>query len=213
MIDIEKNKAKFIEIVNSIERNFDKNALIDKLNNSDFFEAPASTKYHMSVKGGLCQHCLNVYSNLLDLVKSKGLENTISLDSIKIVSLFHDFSKMNLYKEGYKNVKVYCESGSKEDGLGKFDWVSKKQYEIIDDDNRFIYGSHEDTAEFMTRCFIPLTLDESIAIKNHHGTFSYDYASKKMVGLVFEKYTLAFLLFIADSISAFIDEIGGNSSE
>ena len=29
--------------------------------NSDFFTAPASTKYHSAYEGGLCQHSINVY--------------------------------------------------------------------------------------------------------------------------------------------------------
>lgn len=218
-IDIEKNKQEFIELINSIEREFNKEKLINKLLNTDFFTAPASAKYHLNVEGGLCQHSLNVYNNLKALVELKGFTKTdegepkeqikeiISDDSIKIVALLHDISKINTYKIGYRNVKVYCDSGTKEDGNGKFSWVTEKQYEYVDDNERFIYGSHEDTSEFMVGCFIPLTVEESIAIKNHHGAFNTDDLSrKKTLGLIFERYRLAVLLHLADSMSTYIDE-------
>ena len=61
---IEQNKQTFIELINSIERDFNKEKLINWLENSDFFYAPASTKYHSNFEGGLCSHCLSVYYSL-----------------------------------------------------------------------------------------------------------------------------------------------------
>ena len=137
VINIEENKNEFITLIESIGREFNKSALINKLNSTDFFIAPASAKYHLNVEGGLCQHSLNVYYNLKKLVEMKGLSEIISEDSIKIVALLHDISKINTYKKGFKNMKVYSESGNREDGLGKYSWVSVEQYEYVDDDSRF----------------------------------------------------------------------------
>ena len=54
---IEKNKLEFIELVRSIHREgMDTESLIKKLENSDFFVAPASTIYHNAYDGGLCEH-------------------------------------------------------------------------------------------------------------------------------------------------------------
>ena len=95
---IETNKQRFIELINGIERpGVDKERLIDKLINSDFFEAPASTIYHNAFAGGLCEHSLHVYETLSKLCKSlyEGQECPYSEDSIRIVALFHDFDKMN----------------------------------------------------------------------------------------------------------------------
>lgn len=204
LIDVELNKTRFIELIMSIERDFDKKKLIDKLVNSDFFVAPASTKYHLCVEGGLCQHSLDVYENLKRLAACTGYSNS---DSIKIVGLLHDISKMNTYRLGYRNVKVYSESGNKEDALGKFSWVSERVYEYIDDADRFTYGSHEDNSEFMVGCFLPLTLEESVAIKHHHGAFTKDgETQKRTLNCVFDKYPLAVLLHSADMISTYIDE-------
>ena len=105
---IEKNKQEFISLINSVDREgVRKEELINKLVASDFFIAPASTKYHGSYPGGLCDHCLCVYHNLKSLVETKHLQDTIGINSIIIVSLLHDFSKMNFYKRDYRNKKVY----------------------------------------------------------------------------------------------------------
>lgn len=186
------NKQKFIDLINSIEREgFKKEELLTKLENSDFYYAPASVKYHNSFKGGLVDHCLCVYNNLKSLVISKHLEETISEDSIKIVSVFHDISKMNFYEEYDKNVKVE----------GK--WVQEKCFKIRD--NRFIFGSHEENSYFIASKYIPLTYDESIAIINHMGGMGFD-SSQHTVGEVFSQSSLATLLFVADTISTYIDE-------
>ena len=46
-MDVQNNKMRFIELVKSINREgFDKEQLLYKLENSDFFRAPASAIYH-----------------------------------------------------------------------------------------------------------------------------------------------------------------------
>ena len=61
---IEQNKQTFIDLIRSIERDFDKDKLLNWLENSDFFYAPASTRYHSNFEGGLCAHSLSVYYSL-----------------------------------------------------------------------------------------------------------------------------------------------------
>ena len=205
---IMNNKTDFIGLLRSIEREgADIDRLISKLEHSDFFVAPASTQYHGSYEGGLCDHCLNVYCNLLQLAEMKADMLGINVDEVKqsliIVALLHDISKMNTYKTGVKNEKVYSENGSKYDDLGRFDWVSKKIYVTRDD--KFIFGSHESTSEYIARTFIPLTLEESVAILHHMGSMSWDSA-KDNIGEVFNTYWLALLLYQADMLATYVDE-------
>lgn len=181
------------------------NGLIDKLKTNGFFESPASTKYHNAFRGGLVEHSLNVYHNLKDLVHMKGLENEISEDSIIICGLLHDFSKMGMYEATSKNKKVYSPTGSKYDELGKFDWVAEMGYATKDSKDRFIYGNHEETSEFMIRNYIPLKVEESIAILYHHAGMSFD-STKMDVGAIYGTYKLPVLLHTADMLSAFVDE-------
>ena len=180
--------------------------LKEKLENSDFMTAPASTKYHASYAGGLVDHSLNVYYNLCSLVKSKHLEDKIPSDSIAICALLHDFSKMNLYTTTVRNKKYYYDAGSKYDELGRFDWVSEMTYTIKPESERFIYGNHEETSEFMVRTYIPLKYEESMAILHHHMGMSYDSTQGNSAMNAASKFPLVALLHMADFIATAIDE-------
>ena len=236
---IKKNKESFINILSNAvsERpGCDLEGLLNKLESSDFYIAPASTKYHGAYKGGLVDHSLNVYYNMLSLAKNKRLlaihklvpedetidisnvdettkmkdiiiEGEIEADSIAIVALLHDFSKMNYYKLDYRNKKVYCESGSKHENNGRFDWVTVPSYITAPQEERFLYGSHEETSEFMIRQFIPLTYQESTAVLHHHFALGFD--SIKDVGVVsniYNRYPIATLLHLADCLACYVDE-------
>lgn len=204
--DLAAMKEEFISLINSITREgMNKELLLAKLENSDFYTAPASTKFHNAVKGGLLDHSLNVYRNLKSLVEKKGLSDKISEDSIKIVGLLHDLAKINNYEIFYKNEKRYSDYGSKRDEGGKFDWVAVQGYKVVDDSNKFIFGNHEQTCEYMIRTFVPLSYTESTAILHHHGGKGWDSAQDN-INAVFNRYPLAVLLHIADMLSAYIDE-------
>lgn len=203
-LQIADNKTRFIELVNSIEREgFLKEQLIAKLENSDFFYAPASTKYHCSYKGGLCEHSLHVYDNLVKLDEIKG--TNLNPDTMKIVALFHDISKMNLYEAYFQNKKNYHAGGSKHDEGGSYDWEAVSAYKVREAKDRFIFGNHEQTSEFMLRTYCPLTYEESIAILHHHAAMSWDSAQDN-IGEVFNRYSLATMIHLADMLSAYIDE-------
>ena len=106
---IEKNKREFIELISTIHRDGAKiDKLIDKLCSSDFFTAPASTNYHCGYVGGLCEHSLNVYHNLVSIAKDKPILYGCEDDSIKIVALLHDISKMNIYeKTSDRSIRIW----------------------------------------------------------------------------------------------------------
>lgn len=201
---IEENKNQFIELISGIERGgFLKEQLISFLENSDFFTAPASTKYHGSYPGGLCEHCLDTYKEL-KMLSEKFPQFFYTEDTIRIVSLLHDISKINLYKKDIHNKKVYHESGSKSDNLGRFDWVSEQVY-IIDKEHRFIYGNHEQTSEFIVRQYVPLMVEESVALLNHHGGTAYD-STPVNISEIFNNYPLSLLLHNADMLASYLDQ-------
>ena len=204
---LKENQEKFCELLRSIERKgANIEGLISKLESSDFFEAPASAKYHNSMKGGLVDHCLNVYYNLESLVKNKHLQDLIPEESIIICGLLHDMVKMNYYERVARNVKKCYRYGKKRDELGTFDWVAELGYKVRDEEERFIYGNHEETSEFMIRQYIPLHVEESAAILVHHHSLGYDSAPISTTSKTMERYHLACLLHIADMISTYIDE-------
>lgn len=201
---ISENKQDFCELLSKITRpGANITGLLNFLEASDFFVAPASTKFHSSYKGGLCQHSLNVYYNLYTLCTKNDM-TTYDKESILICGLLHDLSKVNYYKTTYKNVKKYHEFGAKRDEGGTFDWVSEQSYMIIPEEERFIYGNHEATAEYMVSNYIPLTTEESIAILHHHGEIGNN--SQPQASMVYGRYPFAMLLHVADMISTYEDE-------
>ena len=97
------NKKTFVEILSGTNRKGIENVL-SKLEELGFFEAPASTKFHLSCKGGLLQHSLNVYEAamlLRDQVRDRKpeLKKDLPLDSVVICSLLHDVCKTDIYVE------------------------------------------------------------------------------------------------------------------
>ena len=71
----------------------------------------------------------------------------------------------------------------------------------------FKYSATDETAEFMIRQFVPLTYQESTAVLHHHFALSFDSIKDTgVVGNVYNRYAIATLLHVADTISAFIDE-------
>jgi len=218
---IAENKAVFIDTLRSISRKgCNIEGLINKLESSDFFTAPASTKYHGAFEGGLCWHSLNVYRQMCRLVAEEAVSElsdatgtsyilnndiVIESDSIKITALLHDFSKMNFYETYVMNKKVYSPNGNKSDEQGRFDWVAVSAYKVRDPENRFIFSTHGHTSEYMTSCFIPLNVDESAAITWHMGGMDAQNMSAD-VSLVYNQYPLAMLLHLADMVATYIDE-------
>ena len=177
-------KEKFIELLRSTNRGGIEN-LIDFLDRTDFFTAPASTRFHNSFEGGLLAHSLNVYTALKKLVGSEWPEDTIIL-----VSLLHDICKVNMYKVDYRNKKD--ETGT---------WV-KEPYYTTDD---LMPLGHGEKSVMLISEFIKLTKEELYAIRWHMGGFepkeNHGYLSK-----AYEKYPLAVYTHMADIMATYILE-------
>jgi len=91
---IELNKDLSLSFLRSVQRPGVEN-LIRYLYNSDYFTAPASTRFHNSFPGGLCLHSLNLVHAFNDA--NKQLLNPLPLDSVVICGLLHDLCKVNAY--------------------------------------------------------------------------------------------------------------------
>ncbi len=152
---------------------------------SDFFTAPASTRFHGSHEGGLAEHSLNVYDCLHQYLNRERVKETYGLDysdeSIAIVSLLHDVCKINCYKPGTRNVKD-------EHGV----WHSVPTYEF---DDKLPYG-HGEKSVYILSGYMRLTREEAFAIRYHMG-FSGTEDSRN-VGSAFAMYPLSLALSIAD---------------
>ena len=167
--------------------------------NSDFFTAPASTKYHLSTEGGLLIHSLNVYRCLKDYLERQQVKDLFGLsyseETIAITSLLHDLCKVNIYKTGYRNVK---------DAQGI--WQKVPMYEIED---TLPYG-HGEKSVYMISGYMKLTREEAFAIRYHMGFSGSE--DERNVGKAFGMFPLAVALSIADTEATFFLEKQSQSS-
>lgn len=80
--------------------------LINFIEKSDFFKAPASTRFHGSYEGGLLEHSLNVYKLLCEKVKNCPVEINVSQDSLIIIGYYMIFVKLIFIKLIIEMLKI-----------------------------------------------------------------------------------------------------------
>lgn len=181
--------------------------LIAYLEKSDFFTAPASTRFHGSHPGGLAEHSLNVYNALIfhyENLKDSDYElPVIPEDSLIIVALMHDICKVNTYHETWKNEKVYHDKGTKSDPGGKFDWEVTPGYKR----DPLLAMGHAGKSVFILQQFIKLSVVEAQAIFWHMGAYDISlYMTLNELSQAYEENPLAFLLNQADMTCTYIIE-------
>lgn len=159
---------------------------------SDFFTAPASTRYHGAEAGGLCRHSLNVYDCLCDQLARPRMKNLYGIhyseESIAISALLHDLCKINFYRVESRNVK--------KNGV----WQAVPYYTI---DDRLPYG-HGEKSVYIISGFMRLTRDEAFAIRYHMGFSGPE--DNGTIGKALEMFPLAFALCVADMEAAYFME-------
>jgi hypothetical protein len=180
-------KDEFVEIYQMCIKREGADRLLQHLlsSSSDFFTAPASTRFHGSYEGGLAEHSINVYECLCDYLARERVQDLYGIEAseetIAIVALLHDLCKMNFYKPGFRNVKD-------DNGV----WQKVPTYEI---DDKLPYG-HGEKSVYMISGFMRLTREEAFAIRYHMGFSGTEPAGN--VGSAFEMFPLAFALSTAD---------------
>lgn len=105
-IQIEENKERYLSILKFtplLNSYAGTHELIHYLDNSDFFTAPASINYHGKYEGGLCEHCLQVYDNIMKI--SKVFECDYSEKELTLISLLHDICKVGVYQKQFRDKK------------------------------------------------------------------------------------------------------------
>ena len=191
---LEENQEKFIQIFNKYITREGSDNLLDWLINSDFFTAPASTKFHSAYEGGLCAHSLKVFDRFVALLKleyGEDFTGKISMESVAIIALLHDVCKVDFYKVDYRNTKV--------DGQ----WVQVPYYTIED---KLPYG-HGEKSVYIVSSFIKLSREEAMSINWHGGGFddrvrggSYALAD------AYYKFPNAMIFHSADMMATYLDE-------
>mgnify|MGYP004606688221 FL=1 len=184
-------KDEFIDIFESNITREGSKKLLEWLKGTDFFTAPASTRYHCACEGGLLKHSINVYNVMMKHFE----EMKDSKESFAIVSLLHDICKVQYYKISQRNVKNEV-TGT---------WEKVPFYSVED---AFPFG-HGEKSVFLIERFMRLKTAEAMAIRWHMGGF--DEAVKGgsyAISLAYDKFPIAVKLHIADLEATYLHEKG-----
>ena len=200
MLDLLDYKDKFNHLLLSTKRKGVK-VLLEYIElQTDFYNAPASTKYHGNFEGGLLQHSLAVCNNLFSLKSaffaSLFKEHKITDDQLYIASLLHDICKTNVYKRFKRNFKNPT-TGQWEE---RDEWTFDDQYP----------AGHGEKSVIILQKYITLTDNEIMAIRWHMGAYddsARQFAGGQALSKAMEQYPLVLALHLADQITSFIDKI------
>lgn len=200
----QQNIERFEKLLKEVDRDgIDK--LLEYIRKSDFYTAPASTRYHSCHEGGLLEHSLNVADCLLDKFEDNKwhhiMWDEVGRESAILCALLHDLCKTNYYAIEYRNKKIYSEHGSKVDSQGKFDWESVPSYTVND---KYPYG-HGEKSVMMIEGFIKLSPMERYMIRWHMG-FSEPKENWGSLGNAIRKYPAILAIHEADLEATYLLE-------
>lgn len=148
--DIEKNAQEIDSLLRATKRPGIEN-LADWLKTTDFYTAPASSKYHLNSVGGLAVHSLNVFHCLQKMVADGMVK--LEPDTVAITTLLHDLCKANFYKKETRAVTVDGETRNRE---------------VWTIDDPFPAGHGDKSCYFIQR-YIQLTEEEYAMVRHHMG--------------------------------------------
>lgn len=206
------NIAKFEELLSEVKRE-GINDLLGFIRKSDFYTAPASTRFHLSEEGGLLKHSLHVYECLNAKQSApiwKDVLKNVNRETILIVSLLHDLCKTYYYTTDYKNQKTYDEEKVKfasprevkHDAKGDYIWETVPCFTV---DNKCPLGHGSKSVVFILQ-YMKLSMEEITAITYHMGAYC-DSSQWTELGQAYEKYPLALALHQADMEATHILEV------
>lgn len=180
------------------------NNLIEYIRKSDFYTAPASTRFHSCHEGGLLEHSLNVYDCLKQKYEQPEYESVfenIKNDSIIITALLHDLCKANMYIVEMKNKKVYSDHGKKSDSNGRYDWESVPGYTV---EEKFPLG-HGEKSVIIAMNYIELKPEEVMGIRFHMG-FTEPKEMYNSLSAAIRKYPFVLAVHEADLEASYLLE-------
>lgn len=179
----------FVELLRTTNRDGIEELIRYLQEETDFFTAPASTKYHGAFAGGLLMHSINVCAELRLDPNSK----VYPTETLIIVALLHDICKANCYRTEKRNVK---ENGG---------WVEKQVYVFEDE----LPLGHGEKSLYLASKFIKLSDEEAAAIRWHMGAFDNAFrGGDRGLNAAYEKYPLAVMLHLADMRATYLVERG-----
>ena len=197
-MNIDKNITRFELELGKVQRpGMDK--LLEYIRGSDFYRAPASTKYHLACPGGLLQHSLNVLDALRGLLQWNNVEkhweyhtackivDIIPDDGVIMMALLHDICKTHFYSTSTRNQK-----NERTD-----QWEKVPFYTV----NDMMPLGHGAKSAMIVKQYTTLTSQEMYAIWHHMG-MTGDYENDIAVGKSIEMYPAVLALQTADMMAS-----------
>ncbi len=189
MAENSENKKRFISLCGKIKREGIED-LMAWLEGSDFYRAPASTRFHGAYEGGLLEHSLNVYDQAKRLLPVFP-EIEVDEESVIIATLFHDVCKVNFYATEKRNRK-------NEYGV----WESYDSYTVKE---KFPFGGHGSKSVFLVNNFMRLTPEEAVAINCHMSSWDSP-PNSYTISDAYTRFPFAWLVHVADEAAAYVVE-------
>ncbi len=163
--------------------------LLEWLQSTDFFDAPASTRFHSAYAGGLVEHSVNVYRTFM---KKHFVEGEDDLESVTLCTLLHDICKAGFYEVSYRN---------KKNDAGQ--WEKVPYYTVND---KFPYG-HGEKSVYLIERFMRLKTEEAMAIRWHMGGFDDSAkAGSFAIANAYEMFPLAVKIHLSDLEATYLCE-------
>ncbi len=190
-----KSKEEFTDLLRSTKiEGIDE--VIEELEESGFFKAPASMKNHLCFEGGLMMHSLNVYYCARTIKESFGkmrpdVFEQISDESLIVASLLHDVCKSRIY---FRKKNAQYEFGKAEYGCDYSDLP---------------VGHGEKSVIMLLQMGLGLTDAEICAIRWHMGAWTVAGADGEMNSsyrTALDKYPLVSIIQTADTLASAILE-------
>lgn len=177
--------------------------LIAYLRKSDFYTAPASTRYHLSIQGGLVIHSLDVLqafqgllfpspqdASMWEMTVANRIISRVPFESMVVFSLLHDICKTYFYKPGVRNVR--------NEATGQWDKVP-----TFTVDDRMPLG-HGPKSVMIIKQYIPLSSEEMYAIWWHMGPPEGD--EKLTYWQAVDKHPFILFAHMADTLASHVME-------
>ena len=194
-------KAEFLKIwTERVQRDYADALLAWLERETDFFEAPDSTRHHGAHSGGLLDHSLNVYHRLRAIVCVETYGTTTSdllaedvEETVAVLALLHDVCKVNCYHTETRRRK------NPETGY----WEDYQTYAFRDP----IPLGHGEKSLYLIQRHMDLEPEEALAIRWHMG--AYDNAVKgdgRTLSAAMEATPWVWRLHQADMCAAWVDE-------
>lgn len=164
--------------------------VLNWLDGTDFYSAPASTKWHESFKGGLIFHSLTVAARIIEIADVSVYRGKINIEDAVLCALVHDWCKINKYEQYMKN--------QKNEETNQWEKVPAYKYR----EEIMVPLGHGETSMYIAMKMFNLSQEEAVAIRNHMGKWAADN-SYNVTDLQYanENYPLNLLLQFADQLA------------